>query len=1017
VINQLSSEAVRKHMDSLGSESWLASQQDDVGVFTVGCAVCSHALPNCDLDIWGRFEVKTLEGFKPYRMQAHAQSSAHVAAVLRLLEGSLQVSQKQPLRLEGAPDAEAFRTLLAYIRKGGALRNGVEGVGHFQKSRRMCFALAEALRRLYRSWLAEAETINLLRDERHSRLLVRFQCATLGAKRFIGVVGQGKVHPGTATRITEVTVDLLRNLCTKNHGAPNADPSVAELDSELLQRIRHHIHSLTADAAENEVASGFNMQSGKSSTATIFGEAVAPSLRTIVRDKAHGSRRILERPWAADVYLSTIAGVLVSESGSLAQRIQTSDPLRVIYEQCCKASTSKAVSTNFSHLRAAKHRYESLTSPLARMTLDWGAVVAFLLRVEVERQGTPAGAFARSLLQTLDEEMLLQAALLADACDECLILIRFFDQSTVDNAQIASAISDFLSRLAFLFKEQHIWTTSGYTLATLSFLESPTHFVVDGVVRCIGGPNGVSKEIRSQCLSRMLAWANLAEEVVRAEHPSFELVQCFSIFDMPNFPKQTASEIQKQGCSQRFDEQLTRLAWSLLDMEDMSQLKDEYFDLGQIAYAHWLASGKTASNLECWQVALGKTSSTAARMRHPAEHLQIALAHYATISATDSVIERNFSKVKDVLRENRLQCEALVENELVMLAVSDPSHDQEVISISRTVWSELYADSRKRCKPRFDKGVTRQKLARQLGGDDDAGAMTPEKVTETEFKKRRRHAVSAALLQGETADASMKVAACPSNAWTDAHDKEMQFNAKKQLKRVFECLRSGTIQIHELPAELVPEAIQFFENQTSLMEKREKAEQRVAQRVCQRAPRPEELEGLKVFVDDALRTRELDRAMDAKNWDTVMDIASAQVFMLSDLSKMPLVHSIAAGLTGAWLTTPGFVIAGKGPCLKLKRGLRTDRKVHCALKFRAEYPEVFQLLQRLQCRTFKLLETLEEFAVAKQLACDRKAPAGTIALVHASERVVFQDIAHAFEAETFRDFIYMMDTEKSSCQG
>ena len=74
-------------------------------------------------------------------------------------------------------------------------------------------------------------------------------------------------------------------------------------------------------------------------------------------------------------------------------------------------------------------------------------------RICAERQGDPACSFAEALLDTIDEEMLLQAALLSDACDECLILIRFFDQAEVDSAKIAEAISDFLSRIQFLFEQ------------------------------------------------------------------------------------------------------------------------------------------------------------------------------------------------------------------------------------------------------------------------------------------------------------------------------------------------------------------------------------------------------------------------------------------------------------------------------------------------------------------------------------------------------------------------------------
>ena len=109
---------------------------------------------------------------------------------------------------------------------------------------------------------------------------------------------------------------------------------------------------------------------------------------------------------------------------------------------------------------------------------------------------------------------------------------------------------------------QHVWTSPGYTKVTLKFLQSPTRFITRGVVRCLGGPNGVKEEVKSQCLSRMLAWMKLAEEVVRAEHPAFELVPCFSLFDLNQFPQQTAARIKQEDLSQHSLSAL-QTAWSL----------------------------------------------------------------------------------------------------------------------------------------------------------------------------------------------------------------------------------------------------------------------------------------------------------------------------------------------------------------------------------------------------------------------------------------------------------------------
>ena len=103
--------------------------------------------------------------------------------------------------------------------------------------------------------------------------------------------------------------------------------------------------------SRNEVAAGQAMQSADSAAALMLGSAYAPSMTVMVRDKAHGSRRVLERPWHCDLCLES--------SCSLAHLVQWSPELRTWYEQACAQSSCRYISATFQSLRAAKHRCES----------------------------------------------------------------------------------------------------------------------------------------------------------------------------------------------------------------------------------------------------------------------------------------------------------------------------------------------------------------------------------------------------------------------------------------------------------------------------------------------------------------------------------------------------------------------------------------------------------------------------------------------------------------------------------
>ncbi len=366
-------------------------------------------------------------------------------------------------------------------------------------------------------------TMNLLRDERHSRLMLRFRCGALDGKRRIGMIGQPRIVKGTATNISQVTIQALRQFCTKNHGAFDVQEA-GHFDQYLFEHIRKILRAITVDSAGNEVAAAENMMSTESVVAVSKEdgvEAFAPNLILIVRDKAHASRRILSRPWHCDDYLQTVASSLMTDPSSITQLIQHSSDLRAMYAAATRESHTGYVSTRFGNLRGAKHRFESMTTPLSRIVLDWGAAIAFLVHVWLERSNSDrAGKYANSCLAALDEELMIQAALLADAADESLCLIRFFDQREVDNCKVASEVQRFCDNIAKLFYDEHARTVEGHTKATLDFLQSTTTFVINGETRSIGGPRAVTPALRMRVMKRTRIALILGARLIFGRSPS-----------------------------------------------------------------------------------------------------------------------------------------------------------------------------------------------------------------------------------------------------------------------------------------------------------------------------------------------------------------------------------------------------------------------------------------------------------------------------------------------------------------
>ena len=140
---------------------------------------------------------------KAYRLSRHEAKPVHVDAVLRLVHPERKQSEMS------LPPRDLFMAVLGWVRKGGSLRGGIPSVGAFAKCRRLLFCLAEGFKRMYRQWLRDSCTANILRDERHARLLIRFRCATVKAQRYIGVIGQPRIVKSNATNITETTKDAI----------------------------------------------------------------------------------------------------------------------------------------------------------------------------------------------------------------------------------------------------------------------------------------------------------------------------------------------------------------------------------------------------------------------------------------------------------------------------------------------------------------------------------------------------------------------------------------------------------------------------------------------------------------------------------------------------------------------------------------------------------------------------------------------------------------------------------------
>ena len=132
------------------------------------------------------------------------------------------------------------------------------------------------------------------------------------------------------------------------------------------------VRMVAVDCASDEINSVRDMKTPADGSA-----ALAPNLEMIGRDKAHGSRRGITRPWTADDTLKDLLERFVHGKHSMIQKLDRSNDLRRMFTKYCgEMDSGFHVNANLLvSLRSAKHRFESLASPLGMWVVRYQAIV------------------------------------------------------------------------------------------------------------------------------------------------------------------------------------------------------------------------------------------------------------------------------------------------------------------------------------------------------------------------------------------------------------------------------------------------------------------------------------------------------------------------------------------------------------------------------------------------------------------------------------------------------------------
>ena len=418
-----------------------------------------------------------------------------------------------------------------------------------QKVQIMEYCIYEALTMEHREVMRNGLSLALHSDARAHRFSIRFAVTSLHVETARGLLGHsdyiklkksGKASDDTMRDAFDL---VLRDFCTFGLYAQStrnqARARHIEFDEPLYTHMKHITEVFDSDAEQTMVNCGMSM-------CGVLGEDFFSNCKLLVKDPTHAARRVLSRPWACHPTLKVIISTIVMDRGSIMERIKNSGIFKGVFEGALIRLPNCSVnSSRLKNLSMAEHRFDSVVHPLVRGVLLFDAVVYTAIHIAVHRSGEDEGHDAVQFLQYASGEdgelRLLLFAMMADGGSAVLEFIRWWDSELHDPAEIYDRIGLLVNTLDWLFNQRHCLSFEhSYTRLMLVHLQQTRSIVAKGRPSAIGG---FSKDRTiKEAFATMSDWIVVMLEVLKAEFPSWNLLQAFAVLNLRDVTRLRASD-------------------------------------------------------------------------------------------------------------------------------------------------------------------------------------------------------------------------------------------------------------------------------------------------------------------------------------------------------------------------------------------------------------------------------------------------------------------------------------------
>ena len=663
----------------------------------IGCLVCCWAQrrkPNSDggQNCCNRaaYAFSTVSGpaMRITNFKRHARSADHQAAEAAYV---LHVARRDVQSDTVFADAPSLAEFCKVMRDGPLAHKQFGG----RKLTTMEWCLFEALRDEELAFLASAVCISLAVDERNGRLLIKYSASNTALDVRVGCLAQVLDPGGSAHEVASAIHTGIDRLCSRRvaHKGMSKVKCSPLTHAAKATAIRARIEMYTADGAANEQLAARILH--PASVRNAAGVPKLPSLKMVIRDKAHATRRLTERSFRVDQDLNFIWETLINGHNSIARLLENSRSFKSLFadevakqRRCGSAAT---VQSSITELGFSKDRFDSKQKPLSRCVLNLDALISTALLIYRTRDaGSKEGQGVRSFMNLLNEKNVLLLGMMADASDECLMLTRFFDREAFRIEEMSNQLEAFRRRLQALFAGR-VCLRTGHTAIMMQYLRtSKMVHKTDSKMPVSFGGRAPQGSLIDECLGKMIAWCRLVEEVARTEFPDYELLAAFQIFRLQAVTQ--ASRVERLEGHIIITDVQAKFLFQLSTAfgVDATRLPTQFLEHRRIAQ-DIIDTQPSLPVPQAWQLALQQTQSTnVRRTRFPAEALLSVLARYVVAPGSTSGIEQTFSRFKRVLGEHWQGSEQAEERRLVLDLASasfdDPVRLNDIATAARVVW-------------------------------------------------------------------------------------------------------------------------------------------------------------------------------------------------------------------------------------------------------------------------------------------------------------------------------------------